>query len=64
MLLHPLAVTTVNVPVYVPAATPAGIENVNCDGGRLRLPVFTNPAASAAAFQIILYEVGLAVVAE
>ena len=63
-LLQPSALVTVSVPVYVPAATPAGIEKVTWLAGKLVLPVFTNPAARAAAFQAILQLVGLLVVAE
>ena len=54
LLVQPAAVATVRVPVYVPAATPAGIENVMGLEGSAWLPVFTRPAASAAAFHTIL----------
>ena len=52
--LQPLALVTVKVPVYVPAATFAAIGNVIGLAGNAVLLTFTNPAVKAAAFHVIV----------
>jgi hypothetical protein len=54
VLLQPLALLTVNVPVYVPAATPAAIGTVIGLAGNAVLPTFTKPADKAAASHVIV----------
>ena len=54
VLLHPLALLTVSVPVYVPATTPAAMGTVIGLAGKADGPVFTSPAANAAAFQVMV----------
>jgi len=63
VLLHPLALLTVRVPVYVPATTPAAIGTVIGLAGNGVVTTFTSPAANAAAFQVIVYVVGALVTA-
>jgi hypothetical protein len=53
-LLQPLALVTVMVPVYVPVTTPAAIGTVIGLAGKAVDGTLTSPAASAAAFHVIL----------
>jgi hypothetical protein len=52
MLEQPLV--TYNVPVYVPATIPAATGTVIGLAGSGVVPTFTNPAASAAAFHVMV----------
>jgi hypothetical protein len=54
VLPHPLPLVTVSVPVYVPATTPAAIGTVIGLAGNAVDGTFTSPAASAAAFHVML----------
>jgi hypothetical protein len=53
-LLQPLPLVTVSVPVYVPATTPAAIGTVIGLAGNAVDGTFTSPAASAAAFHVMV----------
>jgi hypothetical protein len=54
MLAQPFPFVTLRVPVYVPAIIPAATGTGIGLAGSSVLPTFTKPAASAAAFQVIV----------
>jgi hypothetical protein len=63
LLAHPFAFFTVMVPVYVLGAALAGTAIVIGLAGNSASVTATNPAVVAAAFHVILYVVGVLVVA-
>src|SRR5258706_394591 len=58
LLTHPFAFFNVIVPLYVLACSPAGTSMLIGLGGNAALVTAANPAAVAAASQVILYVVG------